>query len=135
MTRRQLLSALRRITVRFGHIAYTAYHHRLSSVVEIESLAHELAHRVVTGPDFVTFLNACPAPVANAHEASALRVEATALHALGIAIDLPSIWRTANWRLGIAPAIGDGLTRAERLCVQSIIHLIRYEHTCPSPSH
>lgn len=130
MTRRQLLSALRRITVRFGHITYTAYWHPLTSVIEIESHAHELAHRVVTGPDFEAFLAACPALIANLHEASALRVEATTLHALGIAINLPEIWQTTNWRIDMMPAIGDGLTRAERLCVQSMVHLIQREHTC-----
>jgi hypothetical protein len=94
-----LLRAVQHLAASLDLVGYVTYGRSGSGVGAIEALAHEIAHRIFTGPDFEEHLynlssshKATTRRMANRHEAAALRVEVTALGRLGCEIGLRTLW-------------------------------------------
>lgn len=96
---------------------------------QIEGVAHELAHQLEAGRNFVTVIRRSTSLRANAHEMATLRIEVAALARLGVIISLRSLWRDANWQdwRGARPSfrsVTRRLSRRERRCVAAFVRIV-----------
>lgn len=98
MTSEDLLAAVLRLTESLDLVGSVTYGRPDSKIATIEACAHEIAHRVFTGPEFEHRLDNMLPWAANRHEASALRVEVTVLDRLGCKVHLRTLWSRANWK-------------------------------------
>jgi hypothetical protein len=127
----ELLAAIEHLTKCLDLIGFVLYGRSGNRVGLIEAGAHELSHYIFTGPKFDTQLNDFAPRAANRHEASALRIEVTALQRLDCKISLRTLWARANWReddLCKPPAwrtMGVALTPREERCVARLIRMVR----------
>lgn len=96
----------------------------------IEGCAHELAHALDLGPGFELSIWAMDAGEANKHEATALRIEVTALAALGVHLSMRRLRASANWDDSKIPSLTKlhaPLNRHERRCVRRFEALVTHE--------
>lgn len=97
----------------------------------IEGCAHELAHFLDLGVDFEDLLRDMPDAESNKHEASVLRIEASALAALGISLSMRRLRTSANWDgsdgVPSHAELRAPLTRHEQHCIKSFVALATYE--------
>jgi hypothetical protein len=138
------LSDLRRglecLADRMGLVGDVTYGRPGSQIAVIESCAHEIAHRLLTGPQFEILLQRLPSAASNRHEASALRVEVAALGLLGCKVSLRTLWERANWRGDSFDEIVRGalrplwitmtreLTAREDRCVRWLLMMVERVH-------
>jgi hypothetical protein len=97
----------------------------------IEGCAHELAHFLDLGVDFEALLRDMPDEESNKHEASVLRIEASALASLGISLSMRRLRASANWNepdgIPSHAELRAPLNRHERHCVKSFVALATHE--------
>jgi len=96
VTSAELHAALLKVAEYFALTGAVLYGRPGSRIGQTESVAHELAHYLFTGPTFENILNDSPPDVTNQHEASALRVEVAALRELGCEVSLKQNQRSRN---------------------------------------
>jgi hypothetical protein len=100
----------------------------------IEGCSHELAHLLDLGVDFENLLHNMPDEESNKHEASVLRIEASALAALGIPLSMRRLRASANWNgpdgIPSHTELRAPLNRHEQHCVKRFVALITYEIRC-----
>jgi len=99
MTSEDILTALGHLAESLDLVGAVTYGRRGSKIATIEAFAHEIAHRVFSGPTFEPLLVKMSPCAANRHEASALRVEIAVLDRLGCRISLRTLWANANWHV------------------------------------
>jgi hypothetical protein len=93
-----LLVAVLRLTESLDLVGSVTYGRPDSKIATIEACAHEIAHRIFTGPEFEHRLDSMSPCEANRHEASALRVEVAVLDRLGCKVPLRALWSRTNWK-------------------------------------
>jgi hypothetical protein len=127
---RQILEeALLRIAEDWGLFWINAADYKELAV--IEGCAHELAHALDLGRAFEDLLQIMPAEESIKHEASALRIEVTALAALGVRLSMRRLWAAAKWDgpIGAMPyaRLQVSLSQHEQRCAKRFVTLITHE--------
>lgn len=97
----------------------------------IEGCAHELAHLLDLGVDFEDLLRDMPNKESNKHEASVLRIEASALATLGIHLSMRRLRASANWDgtdgIPSHTALRAPLDPHERHCARRFVALVTHK--------
>lgn len=129
-----LLSVLTRLAEHWKLSGLPLYGRPGSRIGFIEALAHEVAHRLFTGPDFERQLMRLSPRASNRHEASALRVEVAALGQLGCKVSLRVLYARANWRDDVRDSrpswdkMLHDFTSREKRCIARMIQIVLRLH-------